>query len=155
MRAPFLSPGRAADHHQVARLHVAVDDPLAVRVLEARACLHADRDGDLGAELALALKELRHRAALHVLHDDVVAIVVDAGVIDLDDVGVDEPRDGQRLAAEASDELVVVGEMLGQDLHRDGPLEHAVGRSVDGGHAARAEPVAELVAVGDEAAARS
>ena len=69
-----LRPGGPADHHQVARLHVAVDDPLAVRVLEARAGLDADRDGDLRAEPAAALEELGDGAALDVLHDDVVAI---------------------------------------------------------------------------------
>ena len=62
---------------------------------------------------------------------------------------MDQLRDRERLAAEAGDELLVVGEVLGEDLDRDGPLEDPVGRPVDGRHAAGAEPVAELVAVGD------
>ncbi len=94
----------------------------------------------------MALQDLRARAALDVLHDDVVAAVVDAGVVDLDDVGVDQLRDRQRLAPEAGDEALVVGEVLGEDLDRDRALEDAVGRLVDVRHPARAEPVADLVA---------
>ena len=139
--------GRAADHHQVPGLDVAVDDPLAVRVLEPGACLDADLGGRVGAEPALGLQQLRDRLALDVLHDDVVALGVDPGVVDLDDVGVDQLRDRERLAAEAGHELVVVREVLGEDLHRDGSFQHPVGCPVDGRHAAGAEPIAELVTV--------
>ena len=121
--APRVARG-AADHHQVPGLDVAVDDPLAVGVFEPRAGLDADLDRDLRARARPSLEQLGAGVALDVLHDDVVAVVVDAGVVDLDDVGVDQLRDGQRLAAEAGDELLVVGEVLGQDLDRDGALEH-------------------------------
>ena len=127
-----------------------MDDPLAVRVLEPGARLDADLDRRLGAEPPLGLEELRDRFALDVLHHDVVAELVDAGVVDLDDVGMDQLRDRERLAAEAGDELFVVGEVFGEDLDRDGPLENAVGRPVDGRHPAGAEPVAELVAIRDQ-----
>jgi hypothetical protein len=106
-----------------------VDDPVAVRVVEAGAGLDPDLHRGLGVEPALGLEQLRARAAPHVLHDDVVAPAVDAGVIDLDDVGVDELRDRERLPAEAGDEALVVGEVLGEDLHRDGPLEDRVRRA--------------------------
>ena len=59
---------------------------------------------------------------------------------------MDQLGDGQRLAPEAGDEALVVGEVLGEDLDRDRPLEGQVGRLVDVRHAARTEPVAELVA---------
>ncbi len=71
------------------------------------------------------------------------------GVVDLDDVRVDELGDRERLAAEAGDELLVVGEVLGEDLDGDGALEDPVGRPVDRRHPAPAEPVAELVAAGE------
>ena len=140
----------AADHHQVPRLDVAVDDPLAVGVVEPGAGLDADLDGGLGPQASARLQQLRSGAALHVLHDDVVAVLVDAGVVDLDDVRVDQLRDRQRLAPEAGDELVVVREVLGEDLDRDGALQDPVGRLVDARHPARAEPVAELVAARDQ-----
>ena len=77
---------------------------------------------------APALQELCDRAALDVLHDDEVAALVDAGVVDLDDVGVDQLRHRERLAAEAGDELLVVGEVLGEDLDRR-PCARGPGRS--------------------------
>jgi hypothetical protein len=75
------------------------------------------------------------------------------GVVDLDDVRVDELRDRERLAAEAGDELLVVGQVLGEDLDGDRPLEHAVDGAVDGRHPAAAEAVAEHVSVGDRGTA--
>ena len=81
-----------------------------------------------------------------------MATVVDAGVVDLNDVGVDQLRDGQRLAAEAGDEALVVGEVLGEDLDRDRALEDQVGGLVDARHPAGAEPVADLVATREDSA---
>ena len=99
-----------------------------------------------GSSDSVALQQLRSRVPLDVLHDDEVAPLVDPGVIDLDDVGVDQLRDRERLTAEAGDEPLVVGEVLGEDLDGDLALEDPVGRPVDGGHATRPEAVAELIA---------
>src|SRR4029077_10036006 len=99
------------DDHQVPRLDVAVDDSVAVRVVEAGASLDADLDGGLRVELALRLEQLGARAAADVLHDDVVLPAVIAGVEDLYEVGVDYLRDGEGLTAETSHEAVVVGEV--------------------------------------------
>ena len=123
-----------------------MDDPAAVRVVEPGAGLDPDLGRRLGIDRPVTLQQLRAGAPGHVLHDDVVAAVVDARVVDLDDVGVDQLRDGERLATEAGDEAVVVGEVLGEDLHRDGALEDAVGRFVDVRHPARAEALAGFVA---------
>ena len=62
---------------------------------------------------------------------------------------MDQLRHRQRLAPEAGDEALVVGEVLGEDLHRDGALEDQVGRLVDVRHPAGAEPLAGLVAPGE------
>ena len=56
------------------------------------------------------------------------AVLVPAGVVDLHDVGMDQLGGGQRLAPEAGDEAVVLGEVLGQQLDRHLALEHAVER---------------------------
>jgi len=100
----------------------------------------------LGADRTTRLQKLRPRPALDVLHDDVVAVTVDTGVVHLDDVRVDQLRDRERLAPKAGHELVVVGQVLGEDLDGDGALEHPVGRLVDARHAARPQPVGQLIA---------
>ena len=94
----------------------------------------------------MPLQELRAGTALDVLHDDVVAALVDPVVVDLDDVGMDQLRHRQRLPPEAGDESIVVGEVLGEDLHRHGALEDQVGGAVDVRHPPRSEPVEDLVA---------
>ena len=105
-------------------------------------------------EQALVAQDLGARLPAHELHDDVLAVgrLVEAEVEDLDDVGVHEPRDGQRLAPEARDELAVVGEVLGQQLDGDVALEARVEGAHDGRHAADAEPLAQLVAAGEDLA---
>ena len=96
-------------------------------------------------------QDVRDAAALDVLHDDVVAAgrLVPARVVDLDDVGVHQLGGGQRLAPEAGDERVVLGQVLRQQLDRHLALEHLVERHEHGRHAAGAEPPVEPVAVGD------
>ena len=78
------------------------------------------------------------------------AALVEAEVEDLHDVRVHEPRGGERLAAEARDELLVVGEVLGEQLHGDVALEAPVEGLEHGRHAADAEAVAQLVALGQD-----
>ena len=138
---------------QVARLDVAVHDAVAVRVVEAAAGLGEDPDGLVGARGG-------PRSRSSSAHDWPwtysmtmklrCAGLVEAEVEDLHDVGVHEPRGGERLAAEARDEARVLGEVLGQQLDRDLALEPAVERELHGRHAADAEPALELVAAGDE-----
>jgi hypothetical protein len=52
---------------------------------------------------------------------------------------VHEPGGGERLAAKPRHELVVVGEVLGQQLDGDAALEPPVTRQAHGRHAADAE----------------
>ncbi len=104
---------------------------MTVGVLEPGAGLDANFDGRLGIDQPLCLEDLCSGLAFDAFHDDEVATVVDPGVIDLDDVRVDQLRDGQRFTPEPGDEAVIVGEMLGQHFHRDGPFEDPVGRAID------------------------
>ena len=69
-----------------------------------------------------------HDWPVDVLHDDEVLVrrLVEARVEHLHDVGVHEPRRGQRLAPEPRDERRVVGQVLGQQLHGDVALEALV-----------------------------
>ena len=54
----------------------------------------------------------------------------------------------ERLAAEAGHEVLVLGQVLGQQLDRHGALEHRVGGQEDGRHAAGAEAALDPVAPG-------
>ena len=135
----------AVDDH-VVRLDVAVDDPVLVRVAERGEDLARVRDRDRQRAGAARDDQLLQRAALDVLHHDVVRAVGDAAVVDRDDVRVREPGGVRRLAAEALDELLVVRVPLVEDLHRDVAAELLVLGEPDVGHAARAELALEPVA---------
>ena len=79
--------------------------------------------------------------ALEVLHRDVVGAVPLAAVVDATTtLRVLQAGGAGRLAAEALDELVVLGEAAVQQLQRDLAPELQVLGAVDVGHAARAEP---------------
>ena len=71
-------------------------------------------------------------------------------VVDADDVGVLEPGGRLGLAAEALDELGVLGEAAVQQLQRDLAPELLVLGEEHVGHPARAEPRDEPVAAVDQ-----
>ena len=98
-------------------------------------------------EMAAVAQQLGAGLAGDVLHHDEVLVValVEAEVEHLDDVRVDQPRGGERLAAKARDERRVVGEVLGQQLERDVALESLVEGEMDGRHPADAEPALDPV----------
>ena len=93
--------------------------------------------------------QVLERGALDVLHRDPVAPVGLAAVVDADHVRVLEPGRGLRLAAEALDELRVLGEALVQELERDPAVEHRVVGEPDVRHPAAAEAADQRVAVAD------
>ena len=72
-----------------------------------------------------------------------------AGVEDLHDVGVDQACRRLRLALEARHERGVLGEVLGQQLHRHRALQAQVEGEVNGGHPAEAQPALQAVAPSD------
>ena len=123
---------------QVAGLDVAVHHPVAVRVVQALARLLDDRGGLLHLDPPLSRRISAHELALDVLHHDEVLVgaLVQAGVEHLHDVGVHQPRRRLRLALEARDEGGILGEVLGEQLHRDAALQTQVEGEVHGGHAA-------------------
>ena len=137
---------------QVARLDVAVHDAVAMGVVQAAAGVRDDRERLGHREDAAVAQDLGGRLAADVLHDDVVAPgrLVEPEVEHLHDVGVHQARRRERLAAEARDELRVLGEVLGEHLDGDVALQAAVVREAHRRHAADAEAIAELVAAREE-----
>ena len=90
------------------------------------------------------------RPAAQQLHDDERAALVLADVVDGDHVRVArEPAGGPRLAREAAPRALVLAEMGGEDLDRDGAVEQLVVRLPDARHAAVGDVADELVARGE------
>ncbi len=154
------APGRYAEvadlddailrDHEVVGLDVAVDDAVALRVLEAARRVEDDRERPLDGEPALLAEEVLDAPSRHVLHgveaDGLHLVLGDADVVDLHDVRVVELARGARLGREAVHELRVRRELGREDLEGDASLERDLDRLVDGAHAAASEETADPVA---------
>jgi hypothetical protein len=140
----------AADAHDVLGLQIPMHHPRVVGLVQGRADLHAQGDGPRHRQGPLALDDRAQVVALDVLHDQVEQPLPRAEVEGLDDVGVVEPAHHLHLAAEALDDLVLLGQLSVQDLHRrDLPHPHVLD-PVDGAHAAGAHPGLDAVAAVDD-----
>src|SRR5205085_8591938 len=110
-----LRPPVAVQDH-VLRLDVAMHETLLVREAEPARDLDRDLERMLHRQPALLVEDLRERATLDELEDDELPALVLAAVEDRDDVRVRERRDRARLAPEAPDVLLVLGEVPVEDL---------------------------------------
>ncbi len=108
--------------------------------------------GDLPAHVERLVH--RQRAALearrqvfpgHELHRDEARVVDLVDAEDRGHVGMVQRREDLRLALEATEPLVVVGQLLGQHLDRDLAIEAGVLGSVDLAHPPGSERAEDLV----------
>src|SRR5262249_36548646 len=99
-------------------------DPVAQRLLERRRALD---------------QSLRQRLPFQILHDQVLDAVLVADVVERADVRVRELRDRLRFPLEPLARLGRGGEVLRQDLDRDGSFQTSIPRLVDLPHAPRAD----------------
>ena len=112
----------------------------------ARPARDLDRDVDrLADRQRRRSRPVAQRLALEQLRDEVRRAVVRADVVERDDVGVGERRDGARLLLEAAQAVRVRRQVAGQDLDRDVAPEARVAGAVDLSHAARTEGRDDLV----------
>jgi len=119
---------------EVVRLHVAVDDPLRVRLREPLHRLENEVDRVTLVEALPELLELAERLALQELHDHVRrAAVQHAGVHHARDVLVLEQGTHPDFADESLDERLV-GRPGADDLQRDGTGEDLVVGRIDRPH---------------------
>ena len=137
-------------HDHVVRLEVAVDDPALVGEAGGAQDLNPEVDRLLLRQWRLGREDVLERAALQVLHRDVVGALVLAAVEDRDHVRVLQAGRRRRLAPEALHELLVLGEAAMQDLQGHLAAEVRVLGAVDVGHAAGADPVLDPVAAVDQ-----
>ena len=120
-------------HQDVGRLEVAVNDPLAVRLLN-RSREDFDQLGGPERRPWVAVDLRVEVAALDVFELDVGTVLVVADRIDLDHVRVAQPGDRLGLGQE-SGHGIRVGQLAGQDhLHGDDPIETEFARLVDDPH---------------------
>jgi hypothetical protein len=139
-------------HEDVGRLHVAVHDAVAVGEPEGGRHIGRDVDGALRVERAVGAQDVGEGAAVHVLHHHVVRAALTTEVVDAHDVRMREVGGGGGLAAEALDEVRVGGVLGEQDLDGHGPVEQAIAREEDVGHAASTEAAVDLVAIVEDGA---
>ena len=135
----------------VARLHVAVDDPVAVGVGQGDGHVGADLGRPVGVHGAGRAQDGGQGPAVDELHDDEVGAVVLAPVEDGDDVRVGQVGGGLGLAAEPLHEGPVDRQLGEEDLQGHGPVEQPVVGPVDLGHPPAGHQVGQLVAAGQDA----
>ena len=127
---------------------------LVVRVVEALAHLHHEeaRLGDRHhvAELAAALEDAAHVAAVDVVEREVAGALDHAEVDDLRDAGVRQLRRAPGLVEELADEVRVLGDARKDPLDRDQPAIAPGGTGAKHlGHAADADPLEQNVLAED------
>jgi hypothetical protein len=151
-QAEVGQPGGAVlVEEEVGRLHVAVDEPPGVGVVEAGGDLAAD-GGGLGRGQSVApVEEAPEAAALEEFEDHEWRLVF-APVVDSDDVGVVQGRRHLRLGAEAAEEPGVVGQGGVKDLDGHLPLEPHVPGRVDAPAGPRPQGGNETVPTGQDTA---
>ena len=141
--------GAVRQQHDVLRLDIAVDNALGMCMLQGAQHLCGKMHGFLPGQRTAALLEVFLQGdAVHIFHDDVLQLVGDRYIVDLDDVGMAEDRDGLRFVFEASDQLFIVEKFFLQNLDGDLVACFQIGAAVDIGHAANAhKPLNRVAAV--------
>jgi hypothetical protein len=115
-----------------------VHDGFGVRGLQPGGDLNPEID-DFVRLQPLAVNALPEGLALEQLHRNEVPPLVLIDVVDRTDIGMIQRRGGARFALEALDRLAVAGQVLRQELQRDGALEPQILGPVDDAHAAGTE----------------
>jgi hypothetical protein len=142
----------AGSDKQVRRLHVAVHDPARVGGVERVGDLDRQRE-QRGHWHRTAVDRLLQRLSLEKLGHHVGPAVVDADVVDREDVRMIQRRGRAGFLVESREASRVAGEGQWQYLDRDVTNEPRVPRPIDFAHAARAQGREDFV--GTEAGAGS
>ncbi len=147
--AEVRDQGVALREQDVLGLHVAMNQPFPVGVVERFAGLPHQAEGLRHRERALASEPLAQGLAVHVRHDverPGRGLVGCAGVEQGEDVGVLEPREDLDLEQEALGGLAD-DDLRAQDLDGDGAVVFAVARQVHHRHPAPAQLSVDRIAV--------
>ena len=132
---------------QVGGLHISVHHLVLVGIGEPARGVQRIRHGLLGRQRALALDDVRQRLAQHILHTEVVLVLLVADIVDLDDVVVRELRDREGLTHESREKRRAARELGRDGLHRDVPVQRELPGEVDTAHAASAKLAQKLIPI--------
>ena len=147
-----VGPAVHLRHQHVARLEVAMDDPLLVGVLDGLADRHEQLQPGCHRHPCL-VAILGDRHALHQLHDEEGLVGRrDAAVVDAGDVGVIHQREGLPFGVEPGQHASRIHRPLDQ-LERHLPLDRfGLAGTVDRAHPAFAQDVLERIPSRDDLA---
>ena len=141
---------------QVARLDVAMHDAGVMRGVECAGGLAQPAQRGVVGDRAPLPQPVADRAAAHQLHHHEGAAVVLADIVDRHHVRMRrEARGRSRLALEAQPRAVVLGQVGGEHLDRDGAVQDLVVRLPDAGHPAVRDVADDAVALGQGNASRA
>ena len=144
----------AAHQQDVVRLHVAMDDAAAVRMVERAGELNAERQNLLDRQFGVLGQDVAERLLVHELHRDVRRVAVAPDVEDGDDVGMGDRAGGACFAEEPADIFLVDAELFLQQLDGDGAVDVGVAGAIDPRHGAFADHIADFISA-DLAEARA
>ena len=132
-----------------------MDHTHTVRVLQCVQHTHHHLFGVALAECTVHLDDVAQGLTLHVLHHQIRQMLgltgfggddLFARIVDVHDVRIVHLRHGMRLAAEAGEEDLVIGEIGAHDLHGHGTTQTRIKRHMHFGHATAADQLTELIA---------
>ena len=128
----------ARRQHDVGGLQIAMDDPVAMRVVERAGDL--DRVRQRLVQRQSPVRQSRgQRVALEVLHDEEVDLVMTPDVVQRADVRVRERGNRPRFAGEPGAHLLIERDARREDFDRHRAIETGVGGAEDFSHAPGAE----------------
>ena len=152
-----ICPGNAGDaevhhaqlaviqQHNVLWLDIPVHDAVGVGVLQRLEDLGDEVHSLPAGKLAAPLVEVLPQGhAVHILHDDILQMVIDRNIVHLDDIRVVQQRDGLGFVFKAAHKIRVVHIL---------PPQHLDGHHSPGGHRAVLSPHDRLIHVGHAAGA--
>ena len=146
-------PVLAGQEHDVARLHVPMDDAVAVGLLEGAADVRRDEAGLVGLQGRMVLDRVGEEVAPGQLHGEVEEALPGQTEV-VDDRAESAPQHAGRagLTDEALDAGRVLEEFAVEDLEGHLPLDGHLAGPIDHAHAAATEEIEDHVLPVDEAA---
>src|SRR5205085_1797938 len=135
-------------HENIRRLDIAVNNTLAVRIVERVENLRHDLHNGCRRETLVALEAFLELAPFDELHGDEPGAAFFSEIVDRNDVGVTQASGGLRLASKARDDVlrVLARELIGADrFQRDDAFDERIVAFVNDAHGAATDLAPDLI----------